>query len=132
MDNNWIEKGDAAFETGDYPMGFLRLKGEEMANWHEIALSRIKVVRTEKLLEFAKDNPYITIGALFSRRYGVTQKEFDFFVHDIVSLFEGCIPHLCSIDYGRSPKRNMISINFSRMTLHDLIKAKAELRKSYR
>ena len=132
MDNNWIENGDAAFDTGEYPMGFLSLKGEEMANWHEIVLSRIKVARSERLLEFVKDKPYITIGALFSRRYGVTHKEFDLFVHDVVSLFDGCIPHLCSMDFGRSNKRNMISVNFSRMTLHDLIKAKDELRKSYR
>ena len=111
MNNNWIEKGDAALEAGEAPFGMIWLKSEEMADWREIALARIQAVLSDRLLDFAKANPFITIGALFSRRYGVTQDEFDQFVNDVVELFEGGIPHLCSVDYGRSPRRNMIMVN---------------------
>ncbi len=131
MNNNWIEKGDAALEAGESPIGMLWLKSEDMANWREIALFRIKAVLSDQLLDFAKANPYITIGALFSRRYGVTQEEFDKFVNDVVALFEGSIPHLCSLDYGRSPRRNVIMVNFSNTTLGEIRKKKDELRKRY-
>jgi hypothetical protein len=131
MNNNWIEKGYAALEGDETPYGMLWLKSEEMANWREIALSRIKAVLCDRILDFAKANPYITIGALFSRRYGVTKNEFNMFVNDVVALFEGGIPHLCSLDYGRSPKRNMVIVNFSKTTLSELMKKKDELRKRY-
>lgn len=131
MNNNWIEMGDATLEAGESPIGMLWLKSEDMANWREIALSRIKAVSNDRLLDFAKANPYITIGALFSRRYGITQEEFDKFVNDVVALFEGGIPHLCSLDYGRSPRRNMIIVNFSNTTLGEIRKKKDELRKRY-
>jgi len=121
--------GDAALKAGESPIGMLWLKSEDMANWREIALFRIKAVLSDQLLDFAKANPYITIGALFSRRYGVTQEEFDKFVNDVVALFEGSIPHLCSLDYGRSPRRNMIMVNFSKTTLDEIRKKKDELRK---
>ena len=114
---------------GEAPFGMIWLKSEEMANWREIALDRIQAVLSDRLLDFAKANPYITIGALFSRRYGVTQDEFDQFVNDVVELFEGGIPHLCSVDYGRSPRRNMIMVNFSKTTLDEIRKKKDELRK---
>ena len=131
MNNNWIEMGDAALKAGESPIGMLWLKSEDMANWREIALFRIKAVLSDQLLDFAKANPFITIGALFSRRYGVTQDEFDQFVNDVVELFEGGIPHLCSVDYGRSPRRNMIMVNFSKTTLDEIRKKKDELRKRY-
>jgi len=131
MNNNWIEMGDAALKAGESPIGMLWLKSEDMANWREIALFRIKAVLSDQLLDFAKANPYITIGALFSRRYGVTQEEFDKFVNDVVALFEGSIPHLCSLDYGRSPRRNVIMVNFSNTTLCEIKKKKDELRKRY-
>ena len=131
MNNNWIEMGDAALKAGESPIGMLWLKSEDMANWREIALFRIKAVLSDQLLDFAKANPYITIGALFSRRYGVTQEEFDKFVNDVVALFEGSIPHLCSLDYGRSPRRNVIMVNFSNTTLGEIRKKKDELRKRY-
>lgn len=131
MNNNWIEMGDAALKAGESPIGMLWLKSEDMANWREIALFRIKAVLSDQLLDFAKANPYITIGALFSRRYGVTQEEFDKFVNDVVALFEGGIPHLCSLDYGPSPRRNMIIVNFSNTTLGEIRKKKDELRKRY-
>ena len=131
MNNNWIEMGDAALEAGESPIGMLWLKSEDMANWREIALSRIKAVSNDRLLDFAMANPYITIGALFSRRYGITQEEFDKFVNDVVALFEGGIPHLCSLDYGRSPRRNVIMVNFLNMTLGEIRKKKDELRKRY-
>lgn len=131
MNNNWIEMGDAALKAGESPIGMLWLKSEDMANWREIALFRIKAVLSDQLLDFAKANPYITIGALFSRRYGVTQEEFDQFVNDVVALFEGSIPHLCSLDYGRSPRRNVIMVNFSNTTLCEIKKKKDELRKRY-
>ena len=129
MNNNWIEMGDAALKAGESPIGMLWLKSEDMANWREIALFRIKAVLSDQLLDFAKANPYITIGALFSRRYGVTQEEFDKFVNDVAALFEGSIPHLCSLDYGRSHRRNMIMVNFSKTTLDEIRKKKDELRK---
>jgi len=129
MNNNWIEKGDAALEAGESPIGMLWLKSEEMPNWRAIALTRIQTVLSDRLLEFAKANPYITIGALFGRRYGVPQEEFDQFVNDVAALFEGSIPHLCSLDYGRSPRRNMIMVNFSNTTLDEIRKKKDELRK---
>ena len=131
MNNNWIEMGDAALKAGESPIGMLWLKSEDMANWREIALFRIKAVLSDQLLDFAKANPYITIGALFSRRYGVTQEEFDKFVNDVVALFEGGIPHLCSLDYDRSPRRNVIMVNFSNTTLCEIKKKKDELRKRY-
>ena len=131
MNNNWIEKGYAALEGDETPYGMLWLKSEEMANWREITLARIQAVLSDRLLDFAKANPYITIMALFSRRYGVTQEEFNQFVDDVVALFEGSIPHLCSLDYGRSPRRNMIMVNFSKTTLVEIRKKKDELRKRY-
>jgi hypothetical protein len=129
MNNNWIEKGDTAFEAGESPFGMLCLKCEDMANWREMAMSRIKAVLSDRLLDFVKANPYITIGALFSRCYGVTQGEFNQFVDDVVALFEGSIPHLCSLDYGRSPRRNMIIVNFSKTTLSKILKKKNDLRR---
>ena len=49
MNNNWIEKGDAALEAGEAPFGMIWLKSEEMANWREIALARIQAVFSDRL-----------------------------------------------------------------------------------
>ena len=133
MDNNWIENGDAALNTGMCPVGWLWLSSDDMANWHEIAISRIRAVLSEKLLEYVKANPHVTIGALFCKRYGVTQEDFDHFVNEVLSLFgESIIPHLHPLDFGRSPRRNMISINFSKTTFAELKMRNDELRKTYR
>lgn len=129
MENNWIEHGARALDLDEKPYGLMKLSHEEMANWHEVALCKIKAVMSDKLLDYTKANPYISIGALFSKRYGITQKDFDQFVNEVVALFEGSIPICCSLDYCKSIKRNMITVNFSKMKLIDCFKSNDELRK---
>jgi hypothetical protein len=82
-------------------------------------LEKIRSVKDQKVMEYVKRKPYITIGALFFRGWGITQDDFDHFVNDVCAEFGDVKPVLCELDFGRKRKRNIISIRFAQGSIQD-------------
>ena len=107
----WIitENGDSYSEF----RGLLYLSEEDLAHWQDVVLEKIRAVKSEKLQEYVKRNPYITIAALFYRGWGVTQEDYDFLVNVACVEFWDAKPVLCKLDLGKKRRRNIICIGFA-------------------
>lgn len=110
--------------------GLLYLSEEDMAHWQDVVLNQIRLIKSEKLMEYVERNPYITIGALFFRGWNIKQEDFDQFVEDVCSEFEDVKPVLCTLDLGKKRKRNIICITFASGSIQDFFSKskRAELR----
>ena len=91
---------------------------------------KIRAVKSEKLQEYVKRNPFITIAALFYRGWEISQEDYDLFVNDACAELWDVKPVLCKLDLGKKRKRNIISIGLASGSIQDwLSKSKnAELR----
>ena len=112
MEKNWIVLGDAAFDSKEEPIGILKLTDEEVADWRSIAVKRIKSVVSEKVMNLAKEHPYISICAMFYKDYMIRQEDFGLFTNEVANLFEGVKPILCEMDYSQCKEDNAIMISF--------------------
>ena len=88
MVKNWIILGDAALEDADWTLGVIYFKQDEIANWKDIALERIKAAKTERISQLAKEGGSIDISGLFYVKNRITQPEFDDFCNQVAELFE--------------------------------------------
>ena len=111
MNGNWIKTEDGDSYSDFW--GLIYLNEDDMAHWQKMVLEKIRSVKSQKVMEYAKRNPYITIGALFFRGWGITQDDFDHFVNDVCAEFGDIKPVLCELDFGKKRKRNIISISFA-------------------
>ena len=76
-------------------------------------------MKSEKLQEYVKRNPYITIAALFYRGWEISQEDYDLFVNDACAEFWDAQPVLCKLDLGKKRKRNIICIGFAPGSIQD-------------
>lgn len=53
MVKNWIVLGDAALDDADWSLGIIRLSPDEIADWKNIAMERIKAAKTERISQMA-------------------------------------------------------------------------------
>ena len=88
MVKNWIILGDAALEDADWALGVINFKQDEIANWKNIALERIKAAKTERITLFAKEGGIIGISGLFYVKNKISQSDFDDFCNQVAELFE--------------------------------------------
>lgn len=102
MNGNWIKTEDGDSYSDFW--GLIYLNEDDMAHWQEMVLEKIRSVKSQKVMEYAKRNPYITIGALFFRGWGITQDDFDHFVNDVCAEFGDIKPVLCELDFGKKRK----------------------------
>ena len=116
-ENCWITTGDGDSYSDFW--GLIYLKEDDMPHWQEIVLEKIRSVKDQKVMEYVKRKPYITIGALFFRGWGITQDDFDLFVNDVCAEFGDVKPVLCELDFGKKRKRNIISIRFAQSSIQD-------------
>ncbi len=117
MNDNWITTGDG--DSYSEFWGLIYLKEDDMPHWQEMVLEKIRSVKDQKVMEYVERKPYITIGALFFRGWGITQDDFDHFVNDVCAEFGDVKPVLCELDFGRKRKRNIISIRFAQGSIQD-------------
>ena len=118
MVKNWILLGDEAFDSD--VMGFAYLKDDEMPNWQEVVLEKIRSAKkSQKLLEHVKENPYISVGALFYKGWKITDEIFNQFVEDVCVEFGDVKPVLCNLDQSNKRSPNVIIINFYRGSIFE-------------
>ena len=84
MKNNWIITGDG--DSYSEFRGLLYLSEEDMSRWQDVVLEKIRSVKSEKLQEYVKRNPYITIAALFYRGWEISQEDYDHFVNVLSTM----------------------------------------------
>lgn len=87
MVKNWIILGDAALEDADWALGVIYFKQDEIANWKDIALERIKAAKTERISQLAKEGGTIGISGLFYVKNKISQSDFDDFCNQVAELF---------------------------------------------
>lgn len=87
MVKNWIVLGDAALDDADWTLGVINFKQDEIANWKDIAIERIKAAKTERITQFAKEGGIIGISGLFYVKNRITQQDFDDFCNQVAELF---------------------------------------------
>ena len=88
MVKNWIILGDAALEDADWTIGKIDFSQDEVSNWKDIALERIKAAKTERITQFAKEGGIIGISGLFYVKNKISQSDFDDFCNQVAELFE--------------------------------------------
>ena len=112
MVKNWIILGDSALEDADWALGIINFKQDEIANWKDIALERIKAAKTERISQLAKEGGTIDISGLFYVKNRITQPEFDDFCNQVAELFEVQLQNheLCS---SRRQEDNEVLITLS-------------------
>ena len=88
MVKNWIILGDAALDDADWALGVINFKQDEIANWKDIALERIKDAKTERISQLAKEGGIIGISGLFYVKNKTSQSDFDDFCNQVAELFE--------------------------------------------
>jgi hypothetical protein len=87
MVKNWIVLGDAALDDADWSLGIIRLFPDEIADWKNIAMERIKAAKTERISQFAKEGGTIDISGFFYVKNRITQQDFDEFCNQVAELF---------------------------------------------
>lgn len=87
MVKNWIILGDAALEDADWALGVINFKQDEIVNWKDIALERIKSAKTERISQLAKEGGSIDISGTFYVKNHITQSDFDNFCNQVAELF---------------------------------------------
>ena len=120
MVKNWIILGDAALEDADWTLGVIYFKQDEIANWKNIALERIKAAKTERITQFAKEGGTIDISGLFYVKNRITQQDFDDFCNQVAELFE---VELLQFELSSSRRRedNKIFITLSEISTRDAL-----------
>lgn len=127
MSKSWILLGDAAFDDKEVePLGVLKFKSKELANWREIALNKIKTAIEECPKEreiISESNCIVTGGCLYkgvctdkSEFEGFTQELGDYLKmeHSVIEEFNnldskrgnGVIVFFCDWDDYMEYKRN--------------------------
>ncbi len=87
MIKNWIILGDAALDDADWSLGIIRLSPNEIADWKNIAMERIKAAKTERISQLAKEGGSIDISGFFYVKNRITQQNFDDFCNQVAELF---------------------------------------------
>lgn len=87
MVKNWIILGDAALDDADWSLGIIRLSPNEIADWKNIAMERIKAAKTERISQLAKEGGSIDISGFFYVKNRITQQNFDDFCNQVAELF---------------------------------------------
>ena len=92
MVKNWMILGDEAFDSKHEPIGVIELTSEELNDWHNVAWKRFAhtVNTNEKVREMVFNSNYMYLGAVFSKKSGVTHEDIegfaDYFYHNIEDL----------------------------------------------
>lgn len=115
--NCWIITEDGDFYSEF--RGLLYLSEDDMTHWQQVVLEKIKSIKNEKLMEYVKSRPFVTIAALFYRGWGISQEDYDLFVNDACAELWDAQPVLCKLDLGKKRKRNIISITFASGSIQD-------------
>ena len=120
MVKNWIILGDAALDDADWALGVIKFKQDEIANWKDIALERIKAAKTERISQLAKEGGSIDISGFFYVKNRITQPELDDFCNQVAELFG---VELLQHDLSSSRRRedNKIFITLSEISTRDAL-----------
>ena len=110
MNGNWIKTEDGDSYSDFW--GLIYLNEDDMAHWQEVVMESIRSVKSQKVMDYAKRNPYITISALFYRGWGVSMEDYDLFVRDVCAELWDVKPVLCELDFGKKRKRNISEFNY--------------------
>ena len=87
MVKNWIILGDAALDDAVWTIGKIDFSQDEVSNWKDIALERIKAAKTERISDFAKNGETIDFSGTFYVKNNITQSDFDDFCNQVAQLF---------------------------------------------
>ena len=117
MNGNWIKTEDGDSYSDFW--GLIYLNEDDMAHWQEVVMENIRSVKSQKVMDYAKRNPYITISALFYRGWCVSMEDYDLFIKDVCTELWDVKPVLCELDFGKKRKRNIISIRFAPGSIQD-------------
>lgn len=103
MVKNWILLGDEAFDSIHKPIGVINLAPEELKNWQEIAWGRFADTTNanEKVKNMVFNSNYLYVGALFSKRSGVTNEDVDEFADYIYQNIADI--EYVNVDFTSSP-----------------------------
>ena len=120
MVKNWIILGDAALDDADWALGVINFKQDEIANWKDIAIERIKAAKTERISQLAKEGGIIGISGLFYVKNKISQSDFDDFCNQVAELFE---VELLQFELSSSRRRedNKIFITLSEISTRDAL-----------
>ena len=120
MVKNWIILGDAALDDADWTLGVINFKQDEIANWKDIAIERIKAAKTERISQLAKEGGIIGISSLFYVENQISQSDFDDFCNQVAELFE---VELLQFELSSSRRRedNKIFITLSEISTRDAL-----------
>lgn len=118
MVKNWIVLGDAALDDADWSLGIIRLSPNEIADWKNIAMERIKAAKTERISQLAKEGGTINISGFFYVKNRITQQDYDDFCNQVAELFG---VELLQHDLSSSRRREDNEILITLSGIHDKI-----------
>ncbi len=120
MVKNWIILGEAALDDADWALGVINFKQDEIANWKDIAIERIKAAKTERISQLAKEGGSIDISGFFYVKNRITQPEFDDFCNQVAELFGvELLQH--DLSSSRCREDNKIFITLSEISTRDAL-----------
>lgn len=104
MIKNWMMLGDEAFNSKHEPVGVIELSPEELNNWQEIAWRRFAniVNNNEKVREMVFNSNYFYLGAVFSKRSGVTKEDVDEFADALYQNIDDL--EYYTVDFSVNPR----------------------------
>jgi hypothetical protein len=104
MIKNWMILGDEAFNSKHEPVGVIELSPEELDNWQDVAWRRFAniVNNNEKVREMVFNSNYFYLGAVFSKRSGVTKEDVDEFADALYQNIDDL--EYYTVDFSVNPR----------------------------
>ena len=104
MIKNWMILGDDAFNSKHEPVGVIELSPEELDNWQDVAWRRFAniVNNNEKVREMVFNSNYFYLGAVFSKRSGVTKEDVDEFADALYQNIDDL--EYYTVDFSVNPR----------------------------
>lgn len=114
MIKNWMILGDEAFDGNDIPVGVIRFSPNELNNWKDVAICKIKnaIDKSPIVREIISWSNCLFVDGFFRKANCGNDSEFDSFINEMKSIFEVdySITNLCYIDHKEA--ENCLYINF--------------------
>ena len=106
MIKNWMILGDEAFNSKHDPVGVIEIAPSELDNWQDVVWDRFAdiVNNNERVRDLVFSSNYLYLGAVFSKRSGVTNKD----INEFADVFYQNIDDLqyFNIDFSINPRKD--------------------------
>ena len=114
MVKNWMVLGDEAFDGNDIPVGVVRFSPNELNNWKDVAINKIKdaIARCPIVREIISWSNCLFVDGFFHEAICGNVSEFDCFINELKCIFgvDYSITELCYTDNKEDEDR--LYINF--------------------